>query len=361
MADALIASVLQQGTFRTPGVSGWSGRSCHSSVINAFGLEAAVSGMGANNPKWPGYCLTNSGANFTRSFTFAGDFTFEVWFDLKNFTGAYWQTLLGLANTSSGPNLYASSNSTSRLCSFYLSGSRLQHQNLVPASGLVHAVLQRTKGVLAIYLQGVKSTATYAYEGSKTFTMTLGMSSSAFAELIRGEIYGYRITNAARFTTDFDWTLEDIEERNWSLASANAMTDKEKSFRILSYLQLNTTVGLSPRLKADVIRQLVPNKVRRKFVARMDSFPWAAGRENIGINGTVAIKGTPLNTPVARPVYLYSMSSKMPVDVTMSNADGTYQFRYLNPSEKYYAVAFDPTGFYRPVIADNLPTQDFTV
>lgn len=362
MADALIASVVQQGTFRSPNRVGFSGLSCHSAIPHTKGVipKSSSSGSGVatiinSNPKWPGFGLSGP-AEAYQAWSFTGDFTMEMWLDL-NGTGANWQGVFGLGNSTGGPTFYADS-PTTRKCQFYSSGVQLLHQNLTPSSGLFHVAFQRVSGALWIYLNGVKSLTSYAWAGtiSVPYPM-LGAANQSGQEWLRGVMYGYRVTNAARFTTDFDWTIEDIEERNPS--SYNAVTP-DKFFDVSRFLQKNS-VGTPRGIHVPLAAIPTTGYLRRKMQYRTMALSWASGRDTIGLNGTVAIKGTPLNSPVARPVFLYSMSSKLPVGATMSKADGTYQFRNLNPSDKYYAIAFDPTGFYRPVVADNLPTQELPI
>lgn len=79
------------------------------------------------------------------------------------------------------------------------------------------------------------------------------------------------------------------------------------------------------------------------------------------IAGTVKEKGTPENTPLARKVQLYHQTSGRLVRETWSAAsDGSYSFTELRGGQPYFVVAFDHTGTYRAVIADNLFPEAMT-
>jgi hypothetical protein len=71
------------------------------------------------------------------------------------------------------------------------------------------------------------------------------------------------------------------------------------------------------------------------------------------IEGTVKEKGTP-DVPVARQVWLIAEVTGTVIRETWSAPDGSYVFDYIDHRYKYTVVAFDHTGNYRAVIADNL-------
>src|SRR5512137_11964 len=80
--------------------------------------------------------------------------------------------------------------------------------------------------------------------------------------------------------------------------------------------------------------------------------------ESVGtgvIAGTVAEKTTPTNRPLRRRVLCLEQTRWIAVGETWSDAvTGAYTFRNLNPKLPYVVIAFDHTGSYRAVIADNL-------
>lgn len=78
--------------------------------------------------------------------------------------------------------------------------------------------------------------------------------------------------------------------------------------------------------------------------------PYARGR----VVGTVKRKDTPANVPLSRRVRLYRDRDGMLIRETWSNAQGAYQFDYLEEWEAYTAISYDHTQTYRAVAADNL-------
>ncbi|MGQ0708688.1 MAG: LamG domain-containing protein [Rhodoferax sp.] len=93
--------------------------------------------------------------------------------------------------------------------------------------------------------------------------------------------------------------------------------------------------------------------------ALADTSP-AIDREDGGlyrITGTVKEKATPANTPLRRKVQLFHQASARLVRETWSAAsDGAYSFDGIR-DQTYFIVAFDHTGTYRAVIADNQTPQ----
>lgn len=76
--------------------------------------------------------------------------------------------------------------------------------------------------------------------------------------------------------------------------------------------------------------------------------------------GTHRITGTTKNTPdlpVSRRVRLHDQRTGDPVrEVWSDPATGAYSFDWIRPGT-YYVTAFDHTGSYGAVIADNLPAE----
>ena len=88
------------------------------------------------------------------------------------------------------------------------------------------------------------------------------------------------------------------------------------------------------------------------------------GTRNMGfggngkIVGTVKEKGTPENTPVWRRVRLYDERSGLLVAETWSDpVTGAYAFNNIKRDAVYFVLAFDHTGDYRGVVADNLTPE----
>lgn len=70
---------------------------------------------------------------------------------------------------------------------------------------------------------------------------------------------------------------------------------------------------------------------------------------------------TPINTALYRRVQLIADRSGEVVAETWSNPDtGVYEFKGLDHRARYTAVAFDHTGVYKAVVADNLAPERLT-
>lgn len=70
------------------------------------------------------------------------------------------------------------------------------------------------------------------------------------------------------------------------------------------------------------------------------------------VRGTTAVAGQP-DVPVSRLTLLIDKLTKLPVRKKMSSADGTYRFDCVRYGP-WAVVAFDHTGEYNAVIADNI-------
>jgi hypothetical protein len=93
--------------------------------------------------------------------------------------------------------------------------------------------------------------------------------------------------------------------------------------------------------------------VRNRAIAQL------IGKQNIyfggigQVSGSVKEKGTP-DAPLHRKVWLIVQNSGMVIRETWSNATtGAYEFRDIRQGVPYTVIAFDYTGTYRAVIADN--------
>ena len=87
-----------------------------------------------------------------------------------------------------------------------------------------------------------------------------------------------------------------------------------------------------------------------------NSAQYSPGRGRIA--NKVEIKASPNNLPAARRVVLHRHTDDKPVAQTWSDAIcGMYAFNDIDEKQTYYVVAFDHTGSYRAVIADNLTPE----
>lgn len=76
------------------------------------------------------------------------------------------------------------------------------------------------------------------------------------------------------------------------------------------------------------------------------------------IVGTVKEKNTPANTPLKRRVVLLSMPGSRAMRETWSDpVTGAYEFKEIAVDRTYTVLAYDHTGVYRGVVADNLTPE----
>lgn len=75
------------------------------------------------------------------------------------------------------------------------------------------------------------------------------------------------------------------------------------------------------------------------------------------VTGTVKVRGTP-DYAVFRRVRLIRERDGVFVQETWSDpVTGAYEFKYVDPSEKYTALSYDHTHNFRAVVADNLTPE----
>lgn len=76
------------------------------------------------------------------------------------------------------------------------------------------------------------------------------------------------------------------------------------------------------------------------------------------VEGTVAEKNTPINTPLARRVVLLDERRGVVVAETWSDAvTGAYRFDDLDRNQRYSVIAYDHQHNYRAVIADDMAPE----
>ena len=94
--------------------------------------------------------------------------------------------------------------------------------------------------------------------------------------------------------------------------------------------------------------------VTQTLAAQIDREDGGRGR----ITGTVKEKNTPANTPLKRRVVLLSMPGSRAIRETWSDpVTGVYEFNGIATDRTYTVIAYDHTGVYRGVVADNLTPE----
>lgn len=76
------------------------------------------------------------------------------------------------------------------------------------------------------------------------------------------------------------------------------------------------------------------------------------------VRGTVKLKDSPINTPLARRVYLFTEDNMRLIRTAYSDATtGAYDFQWIDKSRKYTVMSLDYQHALRAVVADNLTAE----
>ena len=155
----------------------------------------------------------------------------------------------------------------------------------------------------------------------------VGATSNPNSEYFDGDIDYYLLTlGVAKYSANYTPTAPTYTPRTTTVGSATAR------------------LTLSDFTPPASISDIKPALLKRDL--------YYGGRGSV--RGTVKEKATPANLPLVRRVVLYRQREYLPLAEAWSAADGSYVFDLVDESEKYFVVAFDHTGTYRGVVADNL-------
>lgn len=215
-----------------------------------------------------------------------------------------------------------------------------------------HLALTREGATFRLFVNGVlgaTATSTAALYNN-TEPVTIGGGSSG--RWLKGWIDGVRITRgAARYTADFEPPATEFEWTEVPLTPKRLQTALLRPYLFADFNRRDP----QPVTRTSTQARYSPAPgVARRVIMRNVAVPHREGRLGCQLVGTVAIKGVPEHQPVSRPVRLYAQGSGLLVAETTSDAQGHYRFDGLDPSERYFAVAFDTERWYRAVVADQL-------
>lgn len=214
-----------------------------------------------------------------------------------------------------------------------------------------HLALSREGQTFRLFVDGVlraSATSAAALFG-ETNPVTLGRDATG-SWWFSGFMDGVRITTgAARYSADFE---PPMAASDWSDPLATRV--RAGLLRPGLFADFNRR-DLQPVTRTSTQARYSPAPgIARRVLTRNVAVPHREGRLGCQLVGTVAIKGVPEHQPVSRPVRLYAQGSGLLVAETRSDAQGHYRFDGLDPSERYFAVAFDTERWYRAVVADQL-------
>lgn len=95
----------------------------------------------------------------------------------------------------------------------------------------------------------------------------------------------------------------------------------------------------------------------RGYAPRPAKFDMGFDRGPFRITGTVKTKGTP-HTPVRRRVALVEERAGRAIAQTWSDpTTGRYEFNNITDAHRYTVLAFDHTGLFDAVLADNISPE----
>ena len=258
-------------------------------------------------------------------------FTAECWFQSVN--GAVTNGTIFSQNAGNGATgsltVFVQSGATLRFALTTSPGvtQTISHQNAVIVGVWHHvALVKSNSGVYTLFLDGVPSSTTLTNSVTVLNTNFYIGSVSVFS-YFDGYIDLLRVNvGEVRYTTAFTPSTEPFENERLTTYSATAIGTG-------TLMPLNQTTTL-------------PNQ---PVVFRFDPQLGTAT-----LTGTVKNIGSP-NQPVARRVILIEEQSGRVIRETFSNATtGVYTFSELLPQARYTVIAYDHTGVFSAVIADNL-------
>lgn len=216
-----------------------------------------------------------------------------------------------------------------------------------------HVAATRSAGILRFFVDGVFDGAT-PLSDNYTTKMVLGIGAQAAARNAGYDFAGFmddvRITKGvARYTADFAPPAEPFP----GVASGLVVQRK------LGVKQSAPPIFLSGGSAGDTIPVLPPATIhldRQDANGTETNAP--ATRYRIPGPRWVKEKTASTNVPLRRRVQLYNQrDSRLVREVWSDPVTGEYSFDNIRGDTTYFVIAFDHTGHYRAVIADNLTPE----
>lgn len=219
-----------------------------------------------------------------------------------------------------------------------------------------HIAFSRAGGVFRIFIDGVKS-----YEGvhpvdiSGARVMQFGAYDADTGVPVGGFLAGFaddlRITKGvARYTADFTPPNGPFSDETVGAATVQ---------RKLGVKQSASPILLSGGSAGDTVMTLPPATIhldRQDANGTETNAP--ATRYRIPGPRWVKEKTASTNVPLRRRVQLYNQrDSRLVREVWSDPVTGEYSFDNIRGDTTYFVIAFDHTGHYRAVIADNLTPE----
>lgn len=302
--------------------------------------------------KWGGSLMLDGSGDYLYApahadFVFGtGDFTVELWI---NTTTTAEKVLVDQYHSGDSWQLAVKSGKLS----WYTNSYVLLGAVSVNTGAWHHVAATRSAGILRFFVDGVlDGTATLNTHYSRQ--VVLGIGAQVFSRNPEYDFPGYidelRITKGvARYTANFTPPAEPF------LGAASGIVVQRK----LGVKQSDPPIFLSGGSAGDTIPVLPPATIhldRQDANGTETNAP--ATRYRIPGPRWVKEKTASTNVPLRRRVQLYNQrDSRLVREVWSDPVTGEYSFDNIRGDTTYFVIAFDHTGHYRAVIADNLTPE----
>ena len=195
----------------------------------------------------------------------------------------------------------------------------------------------RSAGVVTLYVDGVPSGTPFADTNSYLAGVSLGGPSLGGIDALDGLIDDVRVTKGvARYAGAFAPPGPVVGQKAFD-ATPLRLHRPDRRFDLAGEGVGDTVLYHPADLMADLDREDGGNGI---------------------IRGTVKEKALPHDTPLRRRVVLLNDLDHRVVRETWSDAlTGDYAFTEIDPNRRYTVLAYDHTGTYRAVVADNLAAE----
>ena len=268
-----------------------------------------------------------------------GDYTIECWVYSRR-APATNSGLLAvgscIANISSVQGLFLYQNANLNL-KIYQNGVKLTATVGLPLAVWTHLAVVRRAGVVTLYVDGVPSGTPFADTNSYLAGVSLGGPSLGGIDALDGLIDDVRVTKGvARYTGAFTPPGPVVGQKAFD-ATPLRLPVRGHRFDLAGEGVGDAALYAPRALDADLDRE--------------------DGGRGI-LRGTVKEKALPQDTPLRRRVVLLNDLDHRVVRETWSDAvTGEYTFPEIDPNRRYTVLAYDHTGTYRAVVADNLAAE----
>lgn len=302
--------------------------------------------------------LSGIEADSSADFDFGGDdFTVEWWQFWANPSSPRYQAAFQRGYNVAGAMTLVTGDADGRYALFLGAGGTqvLKESTAGATNAWVHYALVRAAGVFTLWRDGEAS----ASGGS---ALTVGVpnkfaigcyasDSGATGQVFNGYIDEFRVTKGvARYTANFIPPTLPFPD-----VAGSAVTVHRK----LGVKQSALPILLSGGSAGDTVMTLPPDAIhldRQDANGAETNAP--ATRYRIPGPRWVKEKTASTNVPLRRRVQLYNQrDSRLVREVWSDPVTGEYSFDNIRGDTTYFVIAFDHTGHYRAVIADNLTPE----